>query len=200
MSTRKKETSQEKQEEKSKNIEGLEELRVEYLKNKMPDRKVLALRNKLISLHLENVITEREKELMILILYRERKNGTISNAHVELLNRIEIDDVDGECVVSRDDAPHFLYLTKDLVCKYKHLPLDNRFIVFVPRKIRSDFQYSMELAQKLERKLPVDESEYPKERELIHRLDLSEVEFNAWFITVEDELKPKVDREEVYQF
>jgi hypothetical protein len=191
----------ENESEVKNNIADLELLRTEYLRDEMVPRKALALKNKLISLHKEQIITEDEQELMELMMIHDREAGNLSDAHTEILNRIEMSRCEDECVVTIEHAPQVLYLEKDLVCKYKKDHLKKRYEVYVPRKIQSAFQYPMDLAQKLERKLPVSADEYPKEKTLIHRLYLSAKEFNAWFVPVENELvAKKTATEEVYTF
>lgn len=195
-------------EEVKNNIEGLELLKKEYLKDLMPPRKVVALKNKLVSLYLEideetkkPKITEDEQELMELLFAHDREAGTLSGAHAEIINRIEYNRCEDECVVTIENAPQVLYLEKDLVCKFRKDHLKKRYHVYVPRQIQSDFQYSLDLARKLDRKIPVAEDEYPKAKTLIHYINLNQKEFKAWFVEVENELQAiDTEAEEVYTF
>lgn len=197
------ETKKSKEKTEKKNniaIKDLEALREEYIEGEMPDRKVSALRVRLIELYLGKEATKDELSLMETMLLRDRRQGQLSYANEEILNRIEMDRCDKVCVVHAEHPPQVHYLSKDLECKYRHDHAEGRYAVYVPRTIKPAWQYDLELAEKIVEKRPVDESEYPKTKILIHRLYLTKKEFDAWFVKIEDELKPKKKAEEVYTF
>ena len=203
MATTKKKAELVESDEVKNNIDGLEALRKEYLMNKMPHRKLLALRTRLVELHLEEKITEAELALMELILKRDAATGKIADAHYEVLNRLEMSRCDEECIVKTTDAPIVHYLSKDQVCKFKIVTDDEgntRYAVYVERVIPPEFQMTRELVLKEQRGHFPDESEYPKARTLIHKLNLKEREFNAWFDIVEDELAKPAKEEIEYRF
>lgn len=179
-------------------------LKREYLNARvpMPERKVVALRTKLIALYKEGKITEEEQELMETILKRERNLGKIHSSDNYLLNTIEVERLTDKCIVKTEDAPVVHHLKKDLECKYVYDPDYNdgknkkdsvgRYYVYVPRIVPSEHQLSVKTVLKIERGHPTDESDFPPERVLIHRLALKRQEFFAWFeVEDEDILKTK---------
>lgn len=180
------------------NIENLEPLREEFRKNKMPERKIVALREKLISVYHEGVITSEEQELMEAILRKERNLSKISSRDEYLLNKIESDRCEESCTVKTDDVPAVLHLRKDLECKFYYDPDFNdgknrpdsvgRYFVYVPRIVPPEHQLKNATVLKEMRGHFVDAEEYPAEKILIHRLKLKEKEFQAWFEVNEDYL------------
>lgn len=190
-------------EEVKNTIPELDALKKEYMRAAMPERKLLALRTKLVSLHLEEKVTEEELAFMELILKRDAANGKIADTHYEVLNRLEMSRCEDECIVKTNDAPAVHYLHKDQVCKFTIETDDkgiSRFAVYVERKIPPEFQMTRDLIKKEERGHFADESEYPKERTLIHKLSLKKKEFDAWFDIVEDELARPIKQEIEYTF
>lgn len=184
-------------------IPELEALKKEYLRGGMPDRKLIALRTRLIELHLQETATEEELAFMELILKRDAANGKIADTHYEVINRLEMSRCEDECIVKTTDAPVVHYLYKDQICKFTIEQNDkgeNRFIVFVERSIPPEFQMTRDLVLKEQRGHFADESEYPKEKKLLHKLNLKEREFYAWFDIVEDELSKPVKQEVEYKF
>lgn len=163
------------------NIEGLPLLKKEFLKGLMNLRKLEVLKRRLIDLHAKKISTPEESELFEMILKKERLKGNISDANLEILNRIDMSRCTEKCRVIVDNAPRTHYLSKDMICLYYKDYDNDRFVVFVERKIPSEWQMSRELVLKEQRGHAADESEYPKERVLIHRLNLKEKEFKAWF-------------------
>lgn len=202
MATKKTEKSNDEKSEVKFNIAEIIALAKEYRTGQMPDRKSIVLKNKLVELYGDSKVTmfKPESELLELMLYHDKKRGVISNAHAEVLNRIEMATAEDVCFVHAEYTPMALYLEKGKECKFKFDPMDKRYEVFVPVVMQSDMQYSMELARKLEQKLPVSADEYPKQKTRIHKLELSENEFKAWLTPIEDELKASKVEEEVYQF
>ena len=65
------------QEKTQGTIANLDDLRKEFLSGKMPEKKHIALRVKLISLFKEKKISEDEQKLMETILKKERIRNTI---------------------------------------------------------------------------------------------------------------------------
>lgn len=186
---------------KEGNIENLIGLKREFQKNEMAPRKLVALKNKLVELYNVKTINAPEQELMEIIFKKERKNGVIIDKHLELFNRIEMARCTDICRVKTDDVPRTHYLYKDQLCKFYKDDDADKFVVFVERKIPPEWQMSRELVLKEHRGHFASEEEYPKEKTLIHRLNLSEKEFKAWFDFEEDLLsEPTKKVEEEYQF
>lgn len=182
------------------NIENLASLAKEFETNRMEPRKVVALRSKLIELFKSEKITEQEQKLMETILKRERLKGVISDANLEVINRIEMDRCTDKCRVKSDDVPRVHYLVKDMICKYFKDNENDRFVVFVERVIPPEWQMTRDLVLKEQRGHFADESAYPKEKTLVRRLYLKEAEFKAWFDFEEDLLSEKPAIEEEYTF
>lgn len=188
-----------KEEKKKVNIEGIHALRKEWENGRMDERKLVALRNKLIELYVGNIANDDEKSLAIDILKRDRSRGRISDFNMELLNRNEINKCKESCFVKIDSAPVVHHLKKHQVCRFFRDVENERYVVFVEREIPTSFQMTEDLIKREERGHFPKEEEYPKPRKLLHRLDLKAREFNAWF-EIEDEgiLKPQI--EEKYTF
>lgn len=190
------ETDGEDSTDRPENIPGLDLLKKEYHTGKMPPRKLVALRVKLISLVKEEKATEDEQEFMEAILRRERSLGRILSSDKYLLNKIEFDRCEDKAFVKTDDAPVVHHLKKDMECKYVYDPEFNdgkakedsigRYYVYVPRVIPTEYQLSNATALKELKGHPTDPSEYPAPKILIHRLALKKKEFERWF-EVEDE-------------
>ncbi len=206
-----KKLTEETTEEVKENITGLAILREEYRTRKMPERKLVALRAKLVALFMSEEITEKEQDLMELILRTDRNAGKIHDAHHYMLNKIEVERVDGVCVVKTDDAPIVHHLYKNLECKYyydheyddKKLKPDSigRYQVYVPRVIPTDHQLSMATARKELKGHPTTPEDYELPKTVIHRVTLKPREFNAWFeIEESDILKPEATKEVEYTF
>lgn len=190
------------------NIEGLEALTVEFRKARMPERKLNALRTKLVSLFKQDIITSDEQELMEAILRKDRIKGQIQGEHDHILNGIEIERTEGECIVKTDDVPTVHHLKKHMKCRYVFDPEFNngkgrkdsigRYYVYVPRVIPVTHQLTEDIVRREERGHPIAREEYPEPKTRIHRVSLSVPEFSRWFEVEDDEvLKPK---EEEYKF
>lgn len=193
------------------NIANLADLAAEYTKNKMPERKLIALRVKLIQLFNSEEITEEEQELMEKILRKERGMGRINSADEYMLNRIEAERLEDICIVKSDDTPVVHHLYKHLECKYFYDGEYNdgkgkkdsvgRFFVYVPRVVPTEHQLSNATVRKENNGHPTDPKEYPAPRTLIHRLGLKQKEFDAWFEADEDHLSKKSEEKlEEYTF
>lgn len=191
-------------EEVKPNIENLAALAAEFVqgtrdkmgkKIPMPERKLIALRVKLISLFNEGIITPDEQALMERILKKDRSIGRIASADEYLLNSIEASRLTGTCIVKSDDTPQVHHLYKGLECKFYYDDAYNdnkgkpdsigRYFVYVPREVPTRHQLKISTVMKENLGHPTDPSEYPLPRTLIHRIGLKEKEFERWF-EVED--------------
>jgi len=192
------------------NIEGLAELKREFLSGKMPERKTIALKAKLISLFKEEKSTEDEQALMELILTIQRSRGTIASHEVYLLSKIESDRCELTAFCRSDDAPVVHHLKKNLECKYEYDALFNdgknkpdsigRYHVYVPRVVPTEHQLSVATVRKEMKGHPVDPSEYPEPRTLIHRLSLKQREFERWFEIEDKDILNTKPKEPSYTF
>lgn len=186
------------------NIENLESLQKEFVTNKMIPRKAEMLKIRLVELWTMKTLFPKEEILLELILKRERAKGNISDAHVEVLNRIEVKKCTEVARCKTADAPQVLYVKKDQLCKFfRQEPIGAellRFVVFVERDIPPEFQMTRELLLKEERGHHAAESEYPVSKQLLHRLELNEGWFNATFNIEEDLLSETIKEEESYKF
>lgn len=181
------------------NIPNLAALSKEFQKNEMEPRKLVALRGRLIELFKGKKITGDEQKLMEMILKRERLKGVIADANLEIINRLEMERCEETCIVRTDDVPRVHHLFRDQICKFYKDNDNERYVVFVERKIPTEWQMTRDLVLKEQRGHFADESEYPKEKTLIHRLNLKEKEFKAWFDFNED-LLSETKKEEEYTF
>ena len=200
----------ESEEAKEGSIPGLTELSKEFKTGKMPERKLVALRTKLVSLFLDGKHTEDEQDLMEAILRKERNLGKINSRDQYLLNKIESDRSDNKCIVKTDDAPTVHHLSKDLECKYEYDSEYNdgkgkkdsvgRYHVYVPRTIPTRHQLKVETVMKEMLGHPTDEKDYPLPKVVIHRLILKGFEFERWFEVEDNELLAPKQTEVSYQF
>jgi len=184
------------------NIEGLGLLLKEYRTNKMPERKLIALRTKLVSLFVVGKSTEKEKEFMEIILKADRKLGKISDRNLFVLNKKEYDELELErCIVKVDNPPAVHHLIKDLECKYYHDHENLKVIVYVPQSIPAMFQMTNEAAFRLTNGLSPKDGDFPEAKTIIHRIALNQNEFDAWFDLMEDDLTAiDGEKEEQYTF
>jgi hypothetical protein len=184
-----------------KNIVGLAALKKEFKSGKMPERKLIALRNKLLEVHKVSLHSEEEGDLMEAILVRERARSTITMPDAYVLHAIEQERCEEECEVKIENPPQVHHLSKGLKCKFFFHSDDDRYIVYVPRTVLPEHQMSRELILKEQRGHFADESAYPKEKILWHRLSLTQKEFNAWFDILNDSiLSEEQPKEEEYKF
>jgi hypothetical protein len=191
------------------NIEGLDLLAKEYRSGKMPERKLVALRIKLMGLYTEGVITDSEQELMEAILRKERNLSRILSRDEYLLNTIESERCEEVAVVKTDDAPTVHHLHKGLECRFRYDPEYNdgkqrpdslgRYYVYVPRVVPPEHQLSVATVRKENLGHPTSPDDYPPPRILIHRLVLKTQEFKAWF-EVEDETLLATEAQPEYTF
>jgi hypothetical protein len=185
-----------------KNITGLAALKKEFKSGKMPERKLVALKNKLLQVYKSNLHSEEEGELMEAVLIRERARNTITMPDSYALNLIEQDRCEEECEVKIENPPQVHHLVKGLKCKHFFDSDSDRYIVYVPRSVPPEHQMTRDLVLREQRGHFADESEYPKEKILWHRLSLTAKEFNAWFDVVNDSILEKSEQktEEEYKF
>lgn len=181
-------------------IEGIELLEREYDRGKMPERKVLGLKAKLVELYRGKAISKNEMRLFMKILNREVAKGNISDEHYELFNRIEISKADEQCIVKVDDAPIVHFLTKGMICPFYKNHETDKYIIFIARKISPEWQLTKEVAMKRVNGHTIPEKDYPKEKELLHRISIGQKEFDAWFDYVEGDDALAPEREQTYTF
>jgi hypothetical protein len=196
--------------EKKSNIEQLDALRKEFATGKMVERKLVALRVKLVSLFTEKIITPDEQDLMETILRKDRNRGNINSAYSYLLNAIESERCVDVAFVKVDDAPMVHHLKKHLECKYVYDAEYNdgknkedslgRYYVYVPRTIPTEYQLSAKTVMKELKGHPTDPSDYPPEKVLIHRISLKEREFQKWFEIEDENILNAEKAEPVYTF
>jgi hypothetical protein len=192
------------------NIKDLELLAKEFKSNKMPERKLIALRVKLVGLFLEGKTTDDEQELMEAILRKERNQARINSRDNYLLNKIESERCQDSCIVKTDDVPAVHHLKKDLECKYYHDPDYNdgknradsigRYHVYVPREVPTRHQLKNRTVEREILGHPVDPGEYPEPKTLIHKLVLKSSEFNKWFEIIDENILEAAQTEPAYTF
>lgn len=178
-------------EETKGNFQNFEALALEFKKGKMPERKLIALRKKLVSHYKDSSITEEEQALMESILRKERLQRKITSADKYLLNAIESERCEEVAMVKTSDVPSVLHLKKDLECRFrfdedyddgKNKPDSvGRYHVYVPRTIPTRHQLKVSTVLKEGLGHPTDDSEYPKDKIVIHHIILKVKEFNKWF-------------------
>lgn len=192
------------------NIKDLELLAKEFKTNKMPERKLVALRVKLTGLYLEGKITQDEQELMEAILRKERNLSRITSRDNYLLNKIEADRCEDTCIVKTDDVPQVHHLIKDLECWFSYdaeyndgkgrIDSVGRFHVYVPRTVPTRHQLSKAVVERELLGHPTSESDYPAPKVLIHRLVLKSSEFKKWFDVQDENILNAAPTEPAYQF
>jgi hypothetical protein len=196
------------------NIENLEALKEEFLRGnlvkgkrvQMPERKLIALREKLVSLFKTQKSTPAEQELMEAILRRDRDRGSILTSNEYLLNGIENERCETFCIVKTDDTPPVHHLSKHLRCGFIYDPEFNdkknkpdsigRYYVYVPVTVPTLHQLKNSTVLKENRGHTPDPSEYPEPYVKIHRIGFKEREFNAYFEEEEDVLGADDEGEE----
>lgn len=200
------------EEAKASNIANLEALAMEFKKGIMNEKKRIALRVKLVGLYKEGISTEDEQSLMELVLNFERGRGVITRRDEYMLNEIEADRLTDTCIVKSDSAPVVHHLVKDMECRFYYDPLFNdnknrpdsigRYFVYIPRVIPVDHQISYAVARKELKGHPVDPSEYPEPKTVIHRVAYKKREFDVLFEVHDDAIlttAPK-QKEQEYTF
>lgn len=186
---------------KEENIKGIAALKREFQTGKMPERKLIALRTKLIDLFNKSLSSEDEAEFMEQVLIRDRARHVIAAPDAYVLHKIESDRCEMKCVVIAEAPPQVHHLSKGLECKYFYDSDDDRHIVYVPRTVPPEHQMTRDLVLKEQRGHFPSEEEYPKAKILWHRLSLVKKEFDAWFSIVDEDIltnTPTVEME--YKF
>lgn len=197
-------------EEVKNNIENLAGHAKEFASGKMDPKKAVMLKLKLVSLWIAKTITESELSLLETILSRELKRAQIEDKHLEILNRIEAAQCTETARCKVDDAPRVFHVLKDQICAFKREDQPNlkkveggseyQYTIFVEKTIPPEFQMTKELLLKEERGHHADESMYPKERILLHRLVLDDLWFDRIFDIEEDLLGETKEETEAYTF
>jgi hypothetical protein len=192
------------------NVENLAGLTKEFVGGKMLPRKQLMLKHRLVELWNAKNIAEGELKLLKTIFQREFKRGNIEDRHLEIFNRIEEAECTEKCRCKDDNAPRVFYVAKDQVCSFRREEQTNiekvekgslfQYIVFVEKIVPPEFQMTRELLLKEERGHHAAESEYPKEKILLHRLQLDDVWFDKVFDIEEDLLSESVEGEDEAEY
>lgn len=196
--------------ESAGNIENFGALVKEFMSGKMIPRKSLMLKIRLVELWNAKKIKGDELKLLHTMLVREMKRASIDDKHLEVLNRIEEAKCTQKCRCVVDDAPRVFYVAKDQVYSFRREEQEDikkiqkgsqyQYVIFVEKIVPPEFQMTRELLLKEERGHHADESMYPKEKVLLHRLQLDDVWFNKIFDIEEDLLSETVEQEESYTF
>lgn len=184
------------------NIEGLADLQKEYVTGRMVEKKIIALRRKLVELFLAKKITPDEQALMEIILGRDRVKGSMSSHDEYLLNKIESDRCEERCIVKTQSPPQVHHMVFGMECRFSRDVVNNKFSVYIPRVVPPEHQMTRELLLKEARGHFASEDEYPKPKILTHRIIITEKEFGKWFDVIEDDIltRPEPKREESYTF
>lgn len=170
----------------------------------MPERKRLALLNKLVSLYYDKKEDARELKLLREILEQDLFKGTISSANLYLLNSMDNNDCDQICTVKTDNAPAVLNLKKSTICKYKFDPKlgsdrAGRYVIFVPVTVEGKNQLTLDQALRQSRGLELALEEVPKDKVIYKRVTATQREFNNWF-SFDDEVALNSTPKEDYTF
>lgn len=184
----------------SSSIENLDSLSREFRKGMLP-RKLVMLKARLVELYSKNKINKEEKDLLTLILKKERSRGATPEGsyEVQVINQIEKALCTDKCLAISDGPPTHLITNGKEYSYYQDFEAD-RYVVYIDHLIKPEWQMTRELVVKEARGHFADESEYPKERWDIKRISINEKEFKGWFEHVEDLLSESKDGEEEYTF
>lgn len=185
------------QKTESTNLKEYASLFTEVNKGIMPDRKKVALLNKLLELHKSDSLDDKEILLFKTLLSSERAKGTLSMAHTFILNKFEYDECELECYVRTKDAPPVYGLVYNTKCKYKFdATLGNakknvsvgRYVVYIPKEVPQEFQLNHKQAlDKIEGR-EVDFNKVPRSYVQIHRKAFTQAEFEKYFGHDDEEL------------
>lgn len=188
--------------EAKENIKDLSLLQREFERGMMEDRKLIALRQKLIDLHIAGTSNPGEHNLLVAVLKRDRLKGRLEDidANMEILNRIEVEKATEKAYVKIDHPPRVHHLTKNKVCKFFKDNDTDKFVVYVEITIPATHQMTEELIYAEMRGHFKSPDEYPKPKVRLQRLDLQPREFHAWFNIISDDDLAPTKREEVYTF
>jgi hypothetical protein len=176
----------------------------------MPERKKAALMNKLINLHKEELLDEKELKLFRMLLTQERAKGTLNMANTFTLNQMEYDECELDCYVRSKDMPPVYGLKYDTKCKYR-FDADagrigvghgkGRYIVYAPMVVPQEHQLNHKQAlDKIEGR-EIDFTKVPAEKTLIRRFAFASSEFDKWFGYEDEELLGNKAKDEIdYEF
>lgn len=194
-------------EEAGGNIPGLAALKKEFQMNKMPPKKVHALKEKLRELTDKETATEDEWQFLETILRKQRSHNLQKRANIEdkdkfWINAREASRLEEKCIVKSSSVPLVLKMPEGLECKFEYDSDNLKYIVYSPEIIAPEMQIKISTRRKEDKGHPIDPSEYPAPKEIIHRHVLPEKEFHAWFDVMEDLLadQDESEDEEVYTF
>lgn len=162
--------------------EGIEPLIKEYQGKKMPQRKYVALREKLIGHFKKEELTGPERDFLLLILKRERHQGTISKPDWYMLSAYEWESALGRCIVKDiNNPPRALHLKIGMPCRYIADWEKDRYAVYAERTIPPEHQLNGRAASLHNKGEIVPDSLLPKEKKVIHYFNFTAKEFDAWF-------------------
>lgn len=185
----------------SRNLPQFQFLQREVQTMSIPERKRMALVNKLVSLYSEQKEDERELGLLREMLDQDLFKGIISTAHLYLLNSMENNECDKICTVKTDSAPAVLNLKKSTTCKYKFDPKlgsdrAGRFVIFVPVVVEGKNQLTIDQALRQSRGLELALEEVPVDKVLYKRVTATHREFERWFSFDDDVALNSAPRED----
>lgn len=179
------------------NIQNIRELKDEYLRGKMEERKKGAFMRKLSELYQKDTIHALELDAFKLILRRERTLGKISDYYNhEILCKIEKATCDEHAEVKSDTIPLVHHLKKGMICPFYFDADTDRYVVYVDKVIPTEHQMTEAILKKLDRGHIVPEEEYPQPRIQIQRLELNSKEFENWFDVVDEDILESKTQEE----
>lgn len=184
-------------------IANLPALRREFQKNEMPPKKLLMLKEKLLSLHADSLCSKDESKLLESIIKRARNKskdvgGTpVPDKELQIINEIEILRCTDKCFVKTETPPQALYFQPGQICDFYKDEETERYVVFIKYNIRPEWQMSRDLVLKEQRGHFASEEDYPKTKEALHRIDINEHFFNQWF-QVEEDLLAEKEKEYVF--
>jgi hypothetical protein len=194
----------------STNLKDYAALNLEVIKGKMPERKKVALMNKLKGLHAQKSLDDKEQQLFRMLLTTDRARGVLKDGDTFSLNEIEYNECELECYVKSKDIPAVYGIKYDTKCKYKHdtelgrLGVGHgkgRYVVYVPVIIPQEAQFNHKQAlDKIEGR-EIDYSKVPPEKTIIKRFAFAEKEFNLWFGYDDEELLGNTSKDQAeYEF
>lgn len=207
MARTKKPSEGEETTEQESNFQNLPALKAEFKANKMPEPKLRALKKKLIGHFTAGESTEEEDAFMEEILKKGNLLRTLSPSEKYLFNAIEYERCSDVAIVKTDDVPVVHHLKKDLACRFfydeyfddgKGKPDSiGRFHVYVPRTIPTRHQLSVATVIKEDKGHPIDPSEYPEPKIVIHHIILKQAEFARWFEVQDPDILTSEKKEEI---
>ena len=191
--------------EKVEGIKNLPELKKEYLRGLMPPRKVIAFKEKLMSLYKSKEGSVAEAEMLETMLRKIRKTGNQIDPYydrdTQIINWIERNKCTTRCTCVQDSLSGALFLTLGRTYFYKEDEDGERFTVYIEYDVPPEHQMTRELVLREQRGHFAAEGEYPKTRTDIRVLNIDAKRFNFMFEIEEDLLATKnTDANEGYTF